>query len=59
MTNASKSNFEFAYNKLSELINKINNNKITDKDVIVDRLEMIQQYLEGVDEYFEVYRKLQ
>ena len=58
MTNASKSNFESAYNKLSNLINKINNNEIIDKEVIVDRLEVIQQYLEGVDEYYEVYRKL-
>ena len=58
MTNASKNNFENAYNKLSELISKINDNEITNKDVIVNRLKVIQQYLEGVDEYFEVYRKL-
>ena len=58
MTNASKSNFESAYNKLSELINKINDDKITSKEVIVDRLQVIQQYLEKVDEYYEVYRKL-
>ena len=58
MTNASKSNFENAYNILSNLINKINNNEITNKEVIVDRLQVIQQYLEGVDEYFEIYRKL-
>ena len=58
MTTSSKNNFENAYNKLSNLISKINNNEITDKDVIVDRLEVIQQYLEGVDEYYEVYRKL-
>lgn len=57
MTNASKSNFENAYNRLSNLINKINNNEITNKEVIVDRLQVIQQYLEGVDEYFEIYRK--
>ena len=58
MTNASKSNFESAYNRLSELINKINDDKITSKEVIVDRLQVIQQYLEKVDEYYEVYRKL-
>ena len=58
MTNASKSNFESAYNKLSELINKINDDKITSKEVIVDRLQVIQQYLEKVDEYYEVYRNL-
>lgn len=46
MTNASKNNFENAYNRLSNLISKINNNEITDKEVIVDRLEVIQQYLE-------------
>ncbi len=57
MTTSSKNNFENAYNKLSELISKINDDKITNKEVIVDRLEVIQQYLEGVDEYFEVYRK--
>ena len=57
MTNASKNNFESAYNRLSNLINKINNNEITNKEVIVDRLEVIQQYLEGVDEYYEVYHK--
>lgn len=44
MTNASNSNFESAYNKLSELINKINDDKITSKEVIVDRLQVIQQY---------------
>ena len=58
MTNASKSNFESAYNRLSELISKINDDKIISKEVIVDRLQVIQQYLEGVDEYFEIYRKL-
>lgn len=58
MTNGSKSNFESAYNKLSELINKINDDKITSKEVIVDRLQVIQQYLEKIDEYYEVYRKL-
>ena len=58
MTNASKSNFESAYNKLSELISKIDDDKITSKEVIVDRLQVIQQYLEKVDEYYEVYRKL-
>ena len=58
MTTSSKNNFENAYNKLSNLISKINNNEITSKDVIVDRLEVIQQCLEGLDEYFEVYRKL-
>ena len=57
MTNGSKSNFEFAYNKLSELISNINDDKITSKEVIVDRLQVIQQYLEGVDEYYEVYHK--
>lgn len=58
MTNCSKNNFENAYNRLSELISKINSNTITDKEVIIDRLQLIQQYLEGVDEYYEVYRKL-
>lgn len=58
MTNSSKNNFENAYNRLSELISKINNNAITDKEVIVDRLELVRQYLEGVDEYYEVYRSL-
>ena len=58
MTNSSKNNFENAYNRLSNLISKINNNEITNKEVIVDRLEVIQQYLENVDEYYEVYRKL-
>ena len=58
MTNSSKNNFENAYNRLSELISKINNNNITDKEVIVDRLELVRQYLEGVDEYYEVYRSL-
>ena len=58
MTTSSKNNFENAYNRLSELISKINSNSINDKEVIVDRLQLIQQYLEGVDEYYEVYRKL-
>ena len=57
MTNGSKSNFESAYNKLSELINNINDDKITTKEVIVDRLQVIQQYLEKIDEYYEVYCK--
>lgn len=58
MTNGSKRNFESAYNKLSELINSVNDDKITSKEVIVDRLQVIQQYLEKVDEYYEVYYKL-
>ena len=57
MTNASKSNFESAYNRLSELISEINDDKITSKEVIVDILQVIQEYLEKIDEYYEVYYK--
>jgi len=55
MTEGSKRAFEKAYNRLSNIISNIDN---LNKDIIKDRLQLVQQDLENVDEYFECYRKL-
>ena len=55
MTEGSKRAFEKAYNRLSDIISNIDN---FNKDIIKDRLQLVQQDLENVDEYFECYRKL-